>query len=145
MANDDDDTFICFSLAADCSDLWLDFDTPVQHVRIRRNKVKSLYALLHTQSGKVSQPTFDHATVIGWKCDMLAVNLKYLRAMHGWSQSELARRVWGSIPTKTGRLVAKNRDRISVYEKGKSQPRQRHLEAIATALGVRADDLAFGI
>ena len=144
MSNDD--VNVQFEFEDDTDDLLIWCEQPMKHIRLKRIDADCLYALLTTRFGKPPQQTLDHAAVvISWKCDRLAINLKHLRKLRGYSQSELARKVWGSIPTKAGRLVARNRDRISVYEKGKSRPRQHHLEAIATTLGVRADELAFGI
>jgi len=60
----------------------------------------------------------------------------------GWSQSELARRVWGEMEDKRGYMVAKNRDRISAYESGRSVPERSNLDAIAEALGMSVSELA---
>ena len=65
-----------------------------------------------------------------------------LRRDKGWSQSELARRVWGTTTDKRGYEVAKNRDRISSYEGGKAVPERANLDALAEALGVGLDQLA---
>jgi ribosome-binding protein aMBF1 (putative translation factor) len=54
--------------------------------------------------------------------EQFADQLYAARIAKGWSQSELARQVWGELTTKAGRKVARNRDRISTYEKGKSWP-----------------------
>lgn len=60
----------------------------------------------------------------------------------GLSQSELARRVWGETEDNRGYKVARNRDRISAYEKGSAQPTRENLEAIAEVLGVPPEELA---
>jgi len=60
----------------------------------------------------------------------------------GWSQSELARRVWGEVEDARGYMVAKNRDRISAYESGRAVPERANLDAIATALGMALPELA---
>lgn len=65
-----------------------------------------------------------------------------LRLAKGWSQSELARHVWGTVEDNRGYTVAKNRDRISAYENGKAVPERANLDAIARALGVSVEDLA---
>jgi transcriptional regulator with XRE-family HTH domain len=74
--------------------------------------------------------------------DAFADRLQHYRKNQGWSQSDLAREVWGEITLKTGRKAAKNRDRISTYEMGKSWPDPQNLAAIAKALGVTAEELA---
>lgn len=58
------------------------------------------------------------------------------------SQSDLARRVWGSTTDGRGYDVAKNRDRISVYLKGQAIPDQKNLNRLAQALSVPVEDLA---
>lgn len=60
----------------------------------------------------------------------------------GWSQSDLAREIWGSMVDPRGRTVARNRDRISQYLRGRSYPEPQTLERLATALGVPRDELA---
>jgi hypothetical protein len=64
----------------------------------------------------------------------------------GMSQSDLARKVWGTIEVtdKMGRtaLAAKNRDRISVYLKGSGLPDPKNLSLIAKALGMTSEELA---
>lgn len=65
-----------------------------------------------------------------------------LRQRKGWSQSELARHVWGTVEDSRGYTVAKNRDRISAYESGKAVPERSNLTAIADALGVTVEELA---
>ena len=74
--------------------------------------------------------------------EQFASRLQHLRNEKGWSQSDLAREVWGVITTKAGREVAKNRDRISTYEMGKSWPDPHNLTKIASALGVSPEELA---
>lgn len=68
--------------------------------------------------------------------------LYQLRRDRGWSQSELARRVWGETTDARGYTVAKNRDRVSAYESGKAIPERTNLEALASALGVSMEELA---
>jgi transcriptional regulator with XRE-family HTH domain len=74
--------------------------------------------------------------------DQFASRLQHFRTEKGWSQSDLAREVWGEIETKAGRKVAKNRDRISTYEMGKSWPDPHNLMKIAEKLGVSPEELA---
>lgn len=74
--------------------------------------------------------------------EQFASRLQHLRKAKGWSPSELARRVWGETTNKnTGRIGAKNRDRISVYEKARSCPDPHNLAMIAKALGVTPEYL----
>ena len=74
--------------------------------------------------------------------ERFASRLQAARNAKGWSQSDLARDVWGEIETKAGRKVARNRDRISVYEMGKAWPDPHNLVKIAAALGVSPEELA---
>jgi len=61
------------------------------------------------------------------------------RGMH--SGSDLARAIWGSTPDPRGYDVAKNRDTIWRYEKGKSRPSRKNLIVLATALRVLPEDI----
>jgi transcriptional regulator with XRE-family HTH domain len=74
--------------------------------------------------------------------EQFASRLQHFRNEKGWSQSDLAREVWGEMETKTGRKVARNRDRISTYEMGKSWPDPANLAKIANVLDVPAEELA---
>ena len=58
------------------------------------------------------------------------------------SQSDVARRIWGTSIDKRGFEVAKNRDRISVYLKGKTLPDPVNMARLADALGVTVPELA---
>ena len=71
-----------------------------------------------------------------------ARKLHDLRTSKGMSQSDLARAVWGETTDTKGNRVAKNRDRISQYEMGKSIPEPHNLVALAEALDVDAKELA---
>ena len=64
------------------------------------------------------------------------------RRMLDMTQSDLARRVWGETVNRDGYTVARNRDRVSAYEKGKAVPERENLEKLAEALGVEPVDLA---
>lgn len=59
----------------------------------------------------------------------------------GWSQSDLARRVFGSTTSGEGYTVAKGRDRISYWISGKQIPKAENLQALAQALDMRPEDL----
>lgn len=65
-----------------------------------------------------------------------------LRRDKGWTQSELARRIWGETEDARGYKVARNRDRISAYEAGRATPERANLDALAEALGVTVEELA---
>jgi len=80
--------------------------------------------------------------VMQMELEAFASRLQHFRTERGWSQSDLARKVWGTLTTKAGREVAKNRDRISTYEMGKSWPDPHNLIKIASALGVPPEELA---
>lgn len=60
----------------------------------------------------------------------------------GLSQSELARKIWGSTTDHRGYEVAKNRDRISVYLAGRTIPDPKNLKLLADALDVEIKELA---
>jgi transcriptional regulator with XRE-family HTH domain len=74
--------------------------------------------------------------------DAFADRLQQRRKEFGYSQSDLAREVWGEITLKNGKKAAKNRDRISTYEMGKSWPDPHNLALIAKALDIAPEDLA---
>ncbi|MDR3472218.1 MAG: helix-turn-helix transcriptional regulator [Devosia sp.] len=71
-----------------------------------------------------------------------ARKLQELRGSKGWNQSDLARAVWGETTDTRGRTVARNRDRISQYERGESVPEPENLARLAEALGVEVSELA---
>ena len=60
----------------------------------------------------------------------------------GWSNSDLARAVWGETTDTKGYKVARNRDRIAVYRRGAGFPEPSTLHKIAEVLGVAKDELA---
>ena len=70
-----------------------------------------------------------------------AKRLAQFRIAKNLSQSDLARAVWGEMSTTTGRKAARNRDRISSYEKGKGWPDPANLLKIANILGVNPGEL----
>jgi transcriptional regulator with XRE-family HTH domain len=74
-------------------------------------------------------------------------NLQHFRIKAGFkSHSALARAVWGEIEVRgTGRKVARNRDRISCYEKGKSYPDPANLVKLCEVLGCTPEELAPGL
>lgn len=59
----------------------------------------------------------------------------------GWTNSDLARSVWGERTNARGYVEAKGRDRISVYLKGETIPEATTLKMLAEALGVDEADL----
>jgi len=68
--------------------------------------------------------------------------LAQARKARGWSQSDLARAVWGETVDKRGYTVARHRDRVSAYEKGATVPTEQSLRELAAGLGVSAENLA---
>lgn len=60
----------------------------------------------------------------------------------GWTQSELARRIWGTQEDGRGYTVARNRDRISAYEGKRAKPERTTLDMVADALGLTVEQLA---
>lgn len=71
-----------------------------------------------------------------------ADNLKRARIDRGMSQSELAREIWGTVVDGRGYTVARNRDRISVWEQGKAVPEPASLQKLSDVLGVPVEELA---
>lgn len=82
--------------------------------------------------------TFEKSELTGGFSDRLA----QVRKAKGWSQSDLARLIWGVTTTSAGHEVAKNRDRISAYESGRAKPNADNLERVAEAVGLSVEELA---
>jgi hypothetical protein len=57
------------------------------------------------------------------------------------SASDVARAVWGSKPNAQGRMVARNRDRMTHYLAGKGYPRPETVLKLAEVLGLDPKDL----
>ncbi len=70
-----------------------------------------------------------------------ARNLRRARKDRNWSQSDLARNVWGEMVDKRGYTVARNRDLVSSYERGRYLPKAETLAEIALALGMTVQEL----
>ena len=70
-------------------------------------------------------------------CRAFARNLQNAMNGKGWSQSDLARRAFGT----TGSGGAKKRDNISNYINARTLPTARHLAALCKALGIERDKL----
>lgn len=60
----------------------------------------------------------------------------------GMTQSDLARACYGTTKNDAGYTVAKGRDRISMYIRGKAIPAPTALKKMAEVLGVRVSDLS---
>jgi transcriptional regulator with XRE-family HTH domain len=73
--------------------------------------------------------------------DNFARRLMRAREAKGWSQSDLARLVWGTEKNSDGYIVAKSRGRISAYENGDATPTKNNLAALAKALGMTPEEL----
>lgn len=88
------------------------------------------------------------AGVTGPSMPMQLASENFARRLHkvmterGLSRSEVARLAWGTTTDKRGYTVAKNRDRISVYLKGRTIPSAKNLRVLADALGVPVEELA---
>lgn len=76
------------------------------------------------------------------RAETFARNLFKLMTDRGLSQSDLARALWGETTTPEGKTVAKGRDRISVYLKGRTVPTPATLKRLAEALSVPLEELA---
>ena len=70
-----------------------------------------------------------------------ARRLQYYMDQQGWSNSDLARAVWGERTNKKGYREAIGRDRIASYLKG-TMPQPKALKQLAEALGVEPHDLS---
>lgn len=70
-----------------------------------------------------------------------AHRLSHLLFQKGMSATDLAAAVWGREKDARGYSVAKNRDLISQYLKGRSAPNEANLAKIAGVLGVQASEL----
>jgi transcriptional regulator with XRE-family HTH domain len=70
-----------------------------------------------------------------------ARRLQYYMDQQGWSNSDLARAVWGERTNKKGYREAIGRDRIATYLKG-TMPQPKALKQLAEALGVEPHDLS---
>lgn len=93
------------------------------------------HARLAPTGGKTQQDLLDQQT--------FARNLHQALIDKGWSQSDLARKIWGDrTDPVTGYSVAKNRDRISKYIKGSEVPDPKNLARICEALGMSLEELA---
>lgn len=73
--------------------------------------------------------------------------LLHLRKTLGWSQSDLARYVFGTYTDAKGYESARGRDKISLYEAGRAEPSDRTLDRLVKALrtkvpGLTVTDLA---
>lgn len=79
------------------------------------------------------------------KAQEFARNLWRAMRAKGWSQSDLARRAFGTTQDKRGYTVAKGRDRISMYLRGKQLPDERNLMKIAKTVSMTPEALAPGL
>lgn len=72
-----------------------------------------------------------------------ARRLEELLRDRGMRQADLARAMFGEeLDKKTGRPVAKHRDRISVWVAGKNLPDPQNMDLLAKTLGVPVEELA---
>lgn len=62
--------------------------------------------------------------------------------MKGWNQSDLAKAMWGTTVDSRGYKVARNRDRITHYVKGRAYPEPENLAKLVHHLGLRMEDVA---
>jgi len=74
--------------------------------------------------------------------DQFARRLYELMTERGLSQSDLAKKAFGTKVDPRGYTVARNRDRISIYLKGVSLPDPKNLALLANALDMSPEDLA---
>jgi transcriptional regulator with XRE-family HTH domain len=71
-----------------------------------------------------------------------AKRLRQLMAEREMTQSDVAAEIWGRVENRRGYLVAKGRDRISVWCAGKNFPDRENLAKLAYALKVQVSELA---
>ncbi len=86
-------------------------------------------------------PTERKTQIEKLEVDKFARRLHDLMNEQGLSQSDLARKAFGTTIDKRGYHVARNRDRVSVYLRGTSLPDPKNLARLADALGVDPDEL----
>lgn len=92
---------------------------------------------------RLMPPAGGSTPVETFELEQFSRRLFQLMTDRGWSQSDLAREVWGERTNeKTGYKEAVNRDRISSYIRGRSYPDPKNLGKLAEALGVPPDELA---
>jgi transcriptional regulator with XRE-family HTH domain len=83
------------------------------------------------------------APIIESKTQNFARILQHEMLKRGWSQSDLARAVWGAETTDSrGFRAAVGRDRISAYVNSKATPEPATLKKIADVLGLSPEALA---
>lgn len=87
-------------------------------------------------------PAAGRTGVARLEIEQFARRLHKLMAQNNMSQSDLARAVWGTTEDNRGYTVARGRERISQYIRGKSLPDPKNLAAIARALHVTPEELA---
>jgi transcriptional regulator with XRE-family HTH domain len=73
-----------------------------------------------------------------------AARMKQAMNDQGMTQAAVAKAMWGVIRDPRGYEVPRNRDRISLYLRGMSQPEPRNLERLAEVLKVPLDELRPG-
>jgi transcriptional regulator with XRE-family HTH domain len=71
-----------------------------------------------------------------------AKRLRQLMEARELTQSDLAAKIWDRYENTEGKFVARGRDRISVWIRGKSFPDNANLEKLAKALNVKVSELA---
>lgn len=77
-----------------------------------------------------------------YEIQQFARRLYDLMTARNWSQSDLAREAFGTTTDYRGYKVAKNRDRISAYLRGKAIPDPKNLNLLAKAFGITPEELA---
>lgn len=96
----------------------------------------------NTRTPLTRSPVAGRGPSLRWQSEEFAHRLQRALIKKGWSQSDLARALWGTTTTKDGYTVARNRDRIGRYVKGINFPDPKTLTALAGALGTTPEDLA---
>ena len=91
---------------------------------------------------KVLTPSGAMASVERIEMEGFAKRLHRAMLAKQLSQSDLARRIWGTITDNRGYEVAKNRDRISVWLRGQAIPDPQNMAKCAEVLGMKVEDLA---
>ena len=74
--------------------------------------------------------------------EVFAKRLQQLMDAAELSQSDLAAKIWGRYTNEEGKHVARGRDRISVWVRGKNFPDIKNLAKLAKALNCKVPDLA---
>lgn len=90
---------------------------------------------------RTTPPAAGKTPYMNIKAEEFGRRLERLIIERGWSNSDLARRVWGMKVKKDGREEVANRDRVSMYIRGRQVPDPANAKRIAEVLGIPVEEL----